>query len=150
MSNPYGNYLEDRVLSATPLELVGMLYDAALSAVQEAQGHLAQGRIAERSREITRAVAILTELGHSLDHEVGGDLSARLAALYDYMQRRLLDANFLQTGDGLVEVERLLTPLAEAWDDIARSNATVEVPVPVGAGPGAESAKEYLAHQWTA
>jgi flagellar secretion chaperone FliS len=146
MSNPYGNYLEDHVLSASPLELTGMLYDATLSAVQDARLHLAQGRIAERSRAITRAVALLTELSLSLNHEAGGDLSARLAELYDYMQRRLLDANFQQRDEGLAETEQLLMPLIMAWREILRAEDTTPEPV----ARVVEAPAEYACHQWNA
>jgi flagellar secretion chaperone FliS len=130
--NPYAVSLETKVYSATPLELVRMLYDAAVDSVRAARQHLAQGNIAERSRAITKTYRILAELYGALDRQRGGELSARLAALYDYMQRRLLDANFRQTDEGLAEVEKLLLPLQEAWSAIGvadRHTAPVEQPV---------------------
>jgi flagellar secretion chaperone FliS len=117
-ANPYATSLDAKVLSATPLELVNMLYQAAIEAVQAARRHLVGGEIAERGRSIGIAVGILTELNGSLDHEKGGELSTRLAALYDYVQRTLLDANFRQSDDGLREAEMLLTTLSEAWSAI--------------------------------
>lgn len=116
--NPYAASLDTQILSATPLELVRMLYDAAIDSTQAARRHLAQGRIAERTRAVTKAFDILAELYGSLDRERGGELSVRLGGLYDYMQRRLLDANFEQSDDGLAEVEGLLSSLREAWRSI--------------------------------
>jgi flagellar secretion chaperone FliS len=113
--NPYATSLETRIVSATPMELVVILYDAAIEAVQSAREHLAHRRIAERSTEVSRAVAILTELYQSLDRKRGGELSERLAALYDYMQRVLLEANFRQSDEGLAEAQRLLATLRESW-----------------------------------
>ena len=55
-------YLETRVMSASPVELVGMLYEAARQAVREARRHLAAGEIAARARQITRVVDIVAEL----------------------------------------------------------------------------------------
>src|ERR1039457_6284140 len=112
--NAHDAYLESRVLSADPLELVHLLYEAAIAAVREARRYLAEGEIAARSRSITRAFGILQALVAALDHDRGGEISGRLAQLYDYMQRRLLEANFQQTDQPLAEVLGLLAPLAEA------------------------------------
>ncbi len=111
-------YLESQVLSADPMELVRLLYRAAGDATRSASAHLAAGRIAERSRQISKAYAILLQLSASLDHARGGTVSRSLAELYDYMQRRLLEANLRQTAEPLLEVESLLATLLEGWDQI--------------------------------
>jgi flagellar protein FliS len=108
-------YLESRVLAADPVELVSLLYQACTQAVREARRYLAAGQIAERSREINQACAIVIELATSLDHERGGEISPRLALLYDYMERRLLQANMQQSDAPLADVLGLLTTLSEAW-----------------------------------
>ena len=84
---PYRDSLAARVLSATGVGLINILYDAAIEAVADARRHLAEGNIAERSRSITKAVEILIELDNSLDIKAGGELSARLSDLYGYIQR---------------------------------------------------------------
>jgi flagellar protein FliS len=116
---PYGSSLEMRILSATRLELVVILYDAAVEAVESARGHLAGGRIKERSLAITKAVEILNELSRSLDCAKGNELSARLAGLYTYMRGQLLDANIRQSDEGLAQTESLLKTLREGWTEIA-------------------------------
>src|SRR5271170_3550294 len=108
---PQDAYLESRILTADPLELVRMLYRAAVDCTRRARAHLAGGRIAERSREICRALALISELSGSLDHARGGALSRNLVELYDYMQRRLLEANARQKAEPLAEVESLLATL---------------------------------------
>jgi flagellar protein FliS len=113
--NPYGSSLEAKVMSATPQELIEMLFDAAVKAVSDARVHLAAGRIHDRAAKVSQAVAILTELGRSLDHKHDVELSGRLAALYDYIGRRLIDANFEQSDDGLAEAETLLRTVREGW-----------------------------------
>jgi flagellar secretion chaperone FliS len=131
-------YLESRIESANPMELVRLLYQGATSAVRDARKHLAAGEIAARSRSISRAYAILSELAVSLDHRAGGDLSLRLTGLYDYMERRLLEANFQQADPPLVEVLGLLTTLGEAWDGIQ----TVAEPVEQAANPWTQAPPE--------
>lgn len=116
--NPYASSLETKILSATPMELVKLLYQAAIEAVQAARQHLTRGEIVERGRSVSKAVEILAELSGSLDHQKGGELSTRLAALYDYLQRTLLDANFRQADGGLATAEVLLKTLNEAWSAI--------------------------------
>lgn len=117
-NNGHDAYLESRVLSADPIELVNMLYQGCMQAVREARLHLAEGRIAERSREITKACQIVIELAVSLDHERGGEISRRLALLYDYMHRRLLEANMRQSDEPLADVLGLLSTLSEGWEGI--------------------------------
>jgi flagellar protein FliS len=146
----HDRYLESRVLSATPLELVRLLYQEAIGAVQDARHHLANGKILERSRAISKAGAILTELATALNHEAGGELAARLAGLYDYMQRKLLEANFQQVDPPLAEVLGLLATLAEAWTEISRPAA----PPVTDAGPWnqplpPEPASAYSAGSWS-
>jgi len=120
-------YLESQVLSADPLELVRLLYRGACEATRQASADLAAGRIAERSRQISKAHAILTQLSSSLDALRGGTVSQRLAELYDYMQRRLLEANLHQKAAPLAEVESLLTTLLEGWNQIGtRSEQAME------------------------
>lgn len=115
---PQDAYLESQILSADPLELVKLLYRKAGEATRNAAVHLAAGRIAERSHQICRAHAILSELTVALDHTRGGTLSGNLAGLYDYMQHRLLEANQRQAAEPLVEVEGLLATLLAAWEQV--------------------------------
>jgi flagellar secretion chaperone FliS len=109
-------YVESEILQADPVRLVRMLYGGALDATAQARGHIRLGDIGGRSRQITKAVAIINELMLSLDRERGGEIAANLAELYDYINRRLQDANFRQIEEPLIETERLLTTLLDAWD----------------------------------
>lgn len=125
LDNPYAKSLEARILSATPLELVVILYDEAIEAVRAARGHLAAGNIRARSRSVSRAMSILIELTSSLNFEAGGELSRRLAGLYGFMRSALMEANIRQTDEGLATTEKLLGMLREAWVQIsAQSTAS--------------------------
>jgi flagellar protein FliS len=129
--NAHDAYLESRILSADPIELVNLLYQACTAAVRDARHHLANGEILARSRAITRASEVLIELTTALDHEHGGEISQRLAQLYDYMLRRLTEANFQQSDAPLAEVLGLLSTLGEAWDGLKpteKSAATAASP----------------------
>jgi flagellar protein FliS len=126
--NAQDAYLETRVLSADPMELVRLLYQGAMGAVEDARRHLAAGEIAARSRSISKAHQILVELSSALDHQRGAQISQRLAQLYDYMERRLIEANLQQSDEPLKEVRGLLATLAEAWEGI-RPAVTSAAPV---------------------
>jgi len=112
-------YLESEILQADPLRLVQLLYRGAIEAVGKARLHVQRGEIKARSVQITKAMDILAELASSMDLERGGDLAKNLVVLYDYMIAQLQTANFQQVEGPLVEVEKLLTTLAEAWEQIA-------------------------------
>ena len=111
-------YFEQMVLSASPVELVRLLYQRAIGAVRDAREHLRQGRIQERCNSVNIAYAVLTELASSLRAEDAPELSANLNALYSYMQARLVEANGQQLDGPLLEVLGLLSTLAEAWQAV--------------------------------
>jgi flagellar protein FliS len=119
LSNPYQAYIEDEILTADPIKLVQMLYRGAMQAIADARAKLAMGDIKGRSAAVTKAVEILAELSSSLDHERGGELSASLAALYDFAQRHLLAGNQEQADRPLAEAGRVLETLGEAWMGLA-------------------------------
>jgi len=108
-------YLESEVFSADPIELVQLLYRAALESVGSARRALLLGDVAARSKQISRAMAIVTELMLSVDRAAGGPLAHNLIELYDYIGRRLIVANVEQTEAPLEEVARLLATLLEGW-----------------------------------
>jgi len=109
------SYEQNRILSASPVELVRILYTAAVCAVQSARESLRAGDISTRSREIGMAQVILLELASSVDLSKGKEVGERLLALYDYMQGRLAEANAEQKDGPLAEVTSLLGTLQEAW-----------------------------------
>ena len=115
-------YLESRVLSADPVELTRLLFQACTDAVRNARRYLEAGEIRQRSNSISKACEVLFELERSLDFERGGEISERLGMLYEYMQRRLIEANCNQTDAPLAEVLSLLATLLEGWDAIRTAN----------------------------
>lgn len=144
-NNGHDAYLESRVLAANPVELVHMLYQGCVQAVRDARFHLQKGDIAQRSRAINKAYGILTELSGALDHGRGGDLSTRLAQLYDYMQSRLLDANMQQSDGPLTEVLGLLATLGEAWD---QTPPAAEPPADANVWAATPAPEAYAAQAW--
>jgi len=112
---PMNIYEENRILNASPVELVRILYSAAILEVGNARASLRAGDIAARSRQISKAQAIVMELATSVDTSRGREIGERLLALYDYMQARMAEAHSRQQDRPLAEVNDLLSTLQEAW-----------------------------------
>jgi flagellar secretion chaperone FliS len=142
-------YLESRVYAASPVELVQILYEAALDSVERARQYLRDGQIAARSSAISKACTILVELTASIRRDVDPSLAANLVELYDYMQRRLIEANVNQADAPLSEAAQLLGTLLEGW---TRCSAAPTEPAPAFAPVTMEepAETEYVRHSWTA
>jgi len=143
-------YLESRVLSAGPIELVRILYQTAAGGVRDARRHLERGDIVARSRAISRAVKALLELTGALDFARGGEIAERLAQLYTYMIRRLTEANFQQADAPLAEVLALLATLFEGWEAM-RDQTPAPAPVETNhrwTPPALQPEAAAPAHAW--
>jgi flagellar protein FliS len=113
-------------MGANPHRLILMLYQGARKAIAQARMHLQQGNIGPRGEAISKAIGIIgSGLQASLNKDAGGEIAARLDALYSYMTRRLLEANIAQSEAMLVEVDGLLATLEEAWVGIGIEAARI-------------------------
>lgn len=111
--------VESGALSATPHQLIVMLFDGALAAIRKARIHLEQDHLADKGLAISKALDIVNQgLMAALDQEKGGEVAERLASLYAYIARQLVAANLHNDGQRLDEAERLLEELAGAWREI--------------------------------
>lgn len=111
--------VETGVMSASPHRLIAMLYQGARQAVALARMHMQQSNVSARGEAIGKAIRIVESgLQQSLNRDVGGELAARLDSLYSYICRRLLEANLQGSEELLIEVDRLLATLEEAWTGI--------------------------------
>ncbi len=139
-SEYYRHSLESEVLSASPVELIRILYRAAIDSVVQARVYLRDGEIEGRSRSISKASAIITELATSLDTSAGGDVGRSLAELYDYLQRSLTEANLKQADEPLAECEILLSTLLDGWMQCSLEAGAEELDIPL---PAYAEAAEY-------
>ena len=135
LTDPYQTYIEGSLLGSNPVFLVVALYEGAIDAVRRAKTCFDQGDILGRGQAISKAFEILTELIVSLNQEKGGEISSNLKRLYDYMQRRLLEAHTKKAKEPVEEVEKLLASLLEAWrrvaDQTSRSQTSAEELTPL-------------------
>ena len=111
--------LESEIANATPYQLIQILFKGALSALKRGEIFMEQGNIAEKGKEISKAIDIIdTGLKQSLNYEAGGELAENLASLYEYMTRQLLRANIENNVTYVQEVYQLLSDITSAWQQI--------------------------------
>jgi flagellar protein FliS len=130
MNNPSAAYrkagVETQVSTATPHELVLMLYDGALKSITLASLYMKEKNVAQKGIAIGKAIDIIDSgLKACLDNKAGGDLADKLGALYEYMCHRLLHANLRDDQGALEEVSHLLKELKSAWEEIADDPAVL-------------------------
>ncbi|HUD31819.1 MAG TPA: flagellar export chaperone FliS [Variovorax sp.] len=105
-------------------QLIVLLFDGLLQAVNAARGALSRGDVATKGTQIQRAVRFLEEgLKGGLDHQRGGELAQRLRALYDYCIQRLTQGNARNDVNALAEVVALITPVADGWKEMGRQRS---------------------------
>ena len=112
-------YKEIAVKTANPIQLVVMLYDAAICSLHEAREHMNRNDIAKRSRSINKCMRVISELQSCLDLKAGGEIASSLNRLYDYMKRSIFKANVEQSVKPLDEIESLLETLRSAWNEVS-------------------------------
>lgn len=123
-------YLQTQVGSATPLELVVILYDGALRSANAAYDAMVRRDIPARRSALNRLLEIIAELQGSLNLERGGQIAAELDGLYTYLVSRVIAAITSQDPKPIGEVRRILETLRDAWQQL---NAQTHV---VAAGSG--------------
>jgi len=126
--NPLNAYaqvsLDAKVSSASPHQLILLLFEGAASAISVAKLHIERGEIELKGKFISQAIDIISNgLNASLNLEEGGKLAEQLSALYDYMARRLLAANIGNNTAALDEVSYLLNEIHSAWIEIGPEQA---------------------------
>ena len=119
-------YQAQAVLTASPGQLVLMLFDGALRFLGHARDALqapeeSPRRIEIINTNILKAQNILAELQASLNLEAGGEYAANLDRLYDYYLRRLFEANLRKQVGPLIEVEKLVRELRDGWAEMLRT-----------------------------
>lgn len=113
--------VQSDIAYASPHRLIQMLMEGALEKISIAKGHMQRGETSAKGNTISWAISIINGLKMSLDLDTGGDIARNLDDLYDYMTRRLVDANIEDDAAILDEVSSLLVEIKSAWDVIPES-----------------------------
>ena len=121
--NAYVNqYQNNSILSATPEQILIMLYDGSIRFCRQAIQAMDAGDRKVQAEKISRAMAIVCEFSNTLNHEVGGEIATDLDALYSFMTRELTNANVKNDRKALETVEDLLLGLRQTWVEAIEIN----------------------------
>jgi flagellar protein FliS len=119
--NKISSYLQNQVLTASPAELILLLFDEGLRTLKKAETAFAietPDRFEVINNHLLHVQDVLMELSLSLDLEKGGELAANLQRIYDFMMRHLSQANSAKVIQPVIEVHHLLTTLRNAWQQV--------------------------------
>lgn len=117
-------YRQNAVQTASPLQLVIMLYDGAIRFLQLAKTAMEEKDLYAQNQNIQKTQKILTELTSCLDMKQGGVVAENLFALYTYCYNQLTEANLLDQKEPIETCIQLLTELRESWTEIEIRNRT--------------------------
>jgi flagellar protein FliS len=112
-------YKQQSILTATPGQLVVMLYDGCLRFLHQAAYAMREGKVGESNTRLQRAEAIIDELRTTLDMEKGGVVASRLQGIYVFSSRHLIEARIARDPAMIDKVSELLSELRDAWAQIA-------------------------------
>lgn len=117
-TNAFNAYKQNSVTTASPAELTLMLYNGCLKFLNKAKQSIKEKNIQERNNNIQRAQAIIGELMATLNMDI--EISKQMLPLYDYMTRRLTDANVKNDIAIIEEVEGLVTEFRDTWKEVIK------------------------------
>lgn len=120
MNNPYQSYQQNSVNTASPGELTLMLYNGCVKFINLAKNAIQSKDIENKHKNILKAQNIVHELMVTLNMDV--DVSKNMMSMYDYINRRLIEANIKNDIAILEEVESLVTDFRDTWKQVIQLN----------------------------
>ena len=117
-------YTRTAIQSRSPLELVVMLYDGADKYLSQARLAIERRDAVAKREAISRALAVVSELQNNLNLDAGGEIAASLDSLYSFVNEKLVDANLKDDATAVDQAIRVITPLRDAWTQLASPAAT--------------------------
>ena len=125
-------YLRDAVLTATPEQLQLMLYDGAIRNATQGREALEQRNYESAYQKLTRAQHIILEMLNGLRYEVNEELCRRVASIYNFLYRKLVDASVQRDVKAIDDALRVLRIERETWqllvDKVAQAREQGEIP----------------------
>lgn len=122
INNPYGQYKQSSIMTASPQELTLMLYNGALKFIGLSKIHIEKNNIPEANESILRAQDIIQELNITLNMDY--ELSTGLRSLYTYILDLLVDANIHKDTKYLDEASEMVKELRDVWKEAMQTFKT--------------------------
>ncbi|BCV29010.1 flagellar export chaperone FliS [Shewanella algae] len=110
--------LESEISVASPHRVIQLMFNGALERIAQSRYAIEQGDQSSKGIFINKAIGIITGLSNSLNMEAGGEIAKNLSNLYDFMLRRISEANLNNDVQALDDVAAVLRDIKEAWDAI--------------------------------
>jgi len=134
MTNPYQQFaehykdieLKTNIASADPHELINLLLQGARNHLAAAQGSMIRGQIAEKGEHLSKALNIIAGLKAAINQKDGGEIAANLYAIYSYIEPLIVRANLKNDEQLLLEANKLLNQIHDAWKEIAPTKVLSE------------------------
>ena len=120
INNPYQSYQQNSVNTASPGELTLMLYNGCLKFITLGKKAIAEKNFQEKNMNLIKAQKIIQELMVTLKMDLA--ISKELMSLYDYLNRRLIEANIKSDLDILEEVEGFVMEFRDTWKEAIQLN----------------------------
>jgi flagellar protein FliS len=120
--NAHASYQESNVLTASPEQLVVLLYDGAVRFLRQSEAALREHAWSQGFERLQRAEAIVDELLSTLNMDAG-ELSERLQAIYVFCKSQLMEARLQRDPAKVAQVAALLAELRESWAKLAAGAA---------------------------
>lgn len=121
MSFALQRYRTSRVETASPVQILVQLYDAAIRHLRDARASIAARDPGRKGVALSKAHAIVSELQATLDHDQAPELCVQLHELYDFCLDRITQANAQWDEAAAEDAARVLGTLREAWSELART-----------------------------
>lgn len=120
INNPYQAYQQNSVSTASPGELTLMLYNGALKFMRMAKKGIDEKNLELKNTNLIKAQKIVQELMVTLNPDL--EVSKSMLSMYDYMNRRLIEANIKNDLTIIEEVETLMTEFRDTWKQVIQTN----------------------------
>lgn len=120
LPNPYAQYRQNSIETATPTRLVVMLYDGAIRFLSQSLPAMRAKKYDQQSLLIGKAQSIIAHLRDTLDWEVGRTFSKSLDGIYGALQVSLNEANIYDKPELVEQAIEALRELREAWAEVDR------------------------------
>ncbi|WP_076410913.1 flagellar export chaperone FliS [Shewanella sp. UCD-KL12] len=110
--------VESEISVATPHRIIQMMFEGALQRLAQSRYAIENNDVQNKGVYIGKAVGIVNGLNNSLNMDEGGDISNNLSDLYDFMLRRISEANLNNDVQAIDDVCEILRTIKEGWDAI--------------------------------
>ena len=119
-SRPQDVYRQQDILTANPIDVIVMLYDALKKNIIIGRKKIAKNDVQGAHDHLMKAQQIVVELVNSLD--MAYEISENLLAIYEFVLKTLEEANMKKDESILEPLVEIVGDLREAWNEVSVMN----------------------------